>query len=331
MTDTFNENEFSLSRRGLLKGAGVASIAGAGGLVAGSAALQLGVTPAAAMTNSGGAGLLSRTVEVGSFKVSTLLDGARTVPDPQSIFGMNVSPEEFSEVSAANFLPDDEARFYFTPTVVQTGSEVVLFDTGNGGENGNLPNALADVGLSADDVTIVVLTHYHPDHIGGLMNPNGASFPNARYVSGSVEHNFWTGENAPAQMVERINGLVVPFADQMTFLEDGGSVVSGVTAVASFGHTPGHMGYMIESDGQQLMLIADLANHYVWSLAYPDWEVRFDADKQAAAASRRSILGMLAADRVPFIGYHMPFPALGYVETNGEGFRYAPVSYQFDL
>lgn len=329
--NTYESDRLTMSRRGLLKGAGVAGLAGAGGLVVGSAVLPHVVSPAAAMTHSGGVGRFSRTVEIGSFKVSTLLDGARTVPDPQGIFGMNVSPEEFSEVSAANFLPDNEARFYFTPTVVETGSEVVLFDTGNGGENGNLPNALADVGLSPSDVSIVVLTHYHPDHIGGLMNANGASFPNARYVSGSVEHNFWTGDNVPAQMMERINSLVVPFADQMTFLEGGGSVVSGITAVESFGHTPGHMGYMIESDGQQLMLAADLANHYVWSLAYPDWEVRFDADKAAAAASRRSVLGMLAADRVPFIGYHMPFPALGFVEVNGDGFRYAPVSYQFEL
>lgn len=326
--NTSNNDQFSMSRRNLIKSAGVA---GVGGLVVGSAVLPELARPASAMTHSGGAGRFSRTVEVGSFKVSTLLDGARTVPDPQSIFGMNVSPEEFSEVSAANFLPDDAARFYFTPTVVETGTEVVLFDTGNGGENGNLPNALADVGLRPSDVTIVVLTHYHPDHIGGLMNSNGASFPNARYISGSAEHNFWTGENAPAQMVERINTSVVPFAEQMTFLDDGGSVVSGITAVAAFGHTPGHMGYMLESDGQQLMLIADLANHYVWSLAYPDWEVRFDADKAAAAASRRAVLGMLAADRVPFIGYHMPFPAMGYVEANGDGFRYVPVSYQFSL
>jgi glyoxylase-like metal-dependent hydrolase (beta-lactamase superfamily II) len=96
----------------------------------------------------------------------------------------------------------------------------------------------------------------------------------------------------------------------------------------SFGHTPGHMTYMVESAGQQLVLIADLANHPVWSLAYPDWEVRFDADKAAAAASRRKVLGMLAADRIPMIGYHMPFPAAGYVAPREDGFRYVPVSYQ---
>ena len=114
----------------------------------------------------------------------------------------------------------------------------------------------------------------------------------------------------------------------MSFLEDGGSVAGGISAVLAAGHTPGHMGYMLESDGAQLMLIADLANHPVWSLAYPDWEVKFDMDKAMAAESRRNVLGMLAADKVPMIGYHMPWPATGYVETRDDGFRYVPTSYQ---
>jgi glyoxylase-like metal-dependent hydrolase (beta-lactamase superfamily II) len=114
----------------------------------------------------------------------------------------------------------------------------------------------------------------------------------------------------------------------MTMLDDGGSVVSGISAVAAFGHTPGHLAFRIESEGQNLMLIADAANHFVWSLAYPDWEVRFDADKAAAAATRRALFGMIAAERMPFVGYHMPFPALGYVAADNDGFRYVPASYQ---
>ncbi|MEM9970254.1 MAG: MBL fold metallo-hydrolase, partial [Pseudomonadota bacterium] len=101
--------------------------------------------------------------------------------------------------------------------------------------------------------------------------------------------------------------------------------------MAAFGHTPGHMTYMLDSGGKQVLLMADMANHYVWSLAYPDWEVRFDMDKEAAAATRRRVLGMVAADRIPIIGYHMPFPALGYVDTREDGFRYVPVSYQLML
>ena len=84
------------------------------------------------------------------------------------------------------------------------------------------------------------------------------------------------------------------------------------------------MVYMVESDGQRLMITADTANHYVWSLQRPDWEVRFDADKAAAAATRKQVFGMIAADRIPFIGYHMPFPGVGFVEAQGDGFRYVP-------
>jgi glyoxylase-like metal-dependent hydrolase (beta-lactamase superfamily II) len=91
------------------------------------------------------------------------------------------------------------------------------------------------------------------------------------------------------------------------------------------------MTYMLESGGKQLLIAADFANHYVWSLGYPDWEVRFDMDKAAAAQTRRKVLSMLAADRVPFIGYHMPFPGMGYVEPRGDGFHYTAASYQHML
>ena len=130
---------------------------------------------------------------------------------------------------------------------------------------------------------------------------------------------------------EGFDAKVAPLAEQMTFLEDGGAVASGVTAMAMFGHTPGHMGYIIESAGRQLVLTADLANHYVRSLGYPDWEVRFDRDKAAAAATRRNVLGMLAADKLPMLGYHMPFPGVGFVEPRADGFRYTPATYQFML
>jgi glyoxylase-like metal-dependent hydrolase (beta-lactamase superfamily II) len=166
----------------------------------------------------------------------------------------------------------------------------------------------------------------HGDHIGGMMTDGAPTFANARYVTGQVEFDAWSQTDN-----ENFANNVKPMAEKMEFIGDGGSVASGVTGMAAFGHTPGHMGYMLESDGQQLMLIADLANHYVWSLAYPDWEVKFDMDKAAAAASRRNVLGMLAADKIPMIGYHMPFPAMGYVETRDDGFRYVPASYQMAL
>lgn len=258
---------------------------------------------------------------LGGFEVTTLLAGTRTVPDPQTIFGMNVTPEEFAEVSAANYIPADAAQFFFTPTVVNTGAELILFDTGL--NPAGITGALEAAGYSPDHVDTVVITHMHGDHIGGLSGDAGETFANARYLTGQAEFDAWSKTDNKG-----FNGKVKPLAEKMTFLGDGGSVASGITAVAAFGHTPGHMTYMLESEGKALMIAADFANHYVWSLAYPDWEVKFDRDKAAAAATRRRLLGMMAADRLPFIGYHMPFPALGYVESRGDGFRYLPASYQ---
>ena len=263
---------------------------------------------------------------LGSFEVTTLLAGSRAGDKPQETFGTNASAEEFAALSAANFIPADRSQGFFTPTLVNTGAELVLFDTGLAADG--MLAALTAAGVAPDQVTIVVLTHMHPDHIGGLMGADGATptFANARYVTGAVEHNFWTGNPS-----EQFTANVAPLAEKMSFLDDGGSPVGGITAMAAFGHTPGHMVYQVESDGQRLMVTADTANHYVWSLQKPDWEVRFDADKPAAAATRRAVFGQIAADRIPFIGYHMPFPGIGFVETMGDGFRYVPASYQLML
>jgi glyoxylase-like metal-dependent hydrolase (beta-lactamase superfamily II) len=164
----------------------------------------------------------------------------------------------------------------------------------------------------------------HGDHIGGLTQEDGTpTFANARYVTGQAEFDHWAAAGN-----DGFEAKVRPLADRFSFIGDGGAVASGITGMAAVGHTPGHMVYMLESGSSQLMIIGDLANHYVWSLAYPDWEVRFDMDKAAAAESRRRVLGMAAADRVPVVGYHMPFPAMGYVATRDDGFRYVPLSYQ---
>lgn len=292
--------------------------------MAGTAALPFATTLAGTARAQAPATSLPRFRDftLGDFKVTTLLAGSRPVENPQGIFGMNVSEEAFAEASAANFIPTDMAQFFFTPTVVNTGSEVILFDAGL--SSAGTADALSTAGYAPGDITHVVLTHMHGDHIGGLSDDSGAeTFSNAAYVTGQVEYDAWA-----AMENDGFEAKVRPLADKMSFLGDGDSVRSGITAMAAFGHTPGHMAYMLESNGEQLMLMADTANHYVWSLAYPDWEVRFDADKAAAAETRRRVLGMAAADRIPLIGYHMPFPGLGFVETRGDGFHYVPHSYQ---
>ena len=303
-----------LSRRSLLAAGAAAPLAASG--------LAL---PAAAGGHAAPANAPRHSFGLGDFQVSTLLAGTRPVEDPKSIFGLNVSEEEFASVSRENFIPTDVAQFFFTPTVVNTGSEVVLFDTGLSADQTQA--ALAAAGIAPGDVNVVVITHMHGDHIGGLLASDGSeAYPNARYVTGQAEFDAWA-----AQESEGFETNVRPLAEKMTFIGDGEDVVSGITGMAAFGHTPGHMVYMLDSGGEQTLIMADLANHYVWSLAYPEWEVRFDMDSEAAAATRRRVLDMAATERMPIIGYHMPFPALGFVDRRDNGFHYVPASYQLML
>jgi glyoxylase-like metal-dependent hydrolase (beta-lactamase superfamily II) len=261
---------------------------------------------------------------LGTFEVTTLLAGTRAVEAPHTIFGLSASEEDFTAAATAAFLPAEVAQFFFTPTLVNTGEAVILFDTGT--DPAGITAALSAAGYAPGDVDTVVLTHMHADHIGGMATDGAPTFGNAAYVAGAVEHNHWSGAGN-----DLFDTNVRPFADRTTMLDEGGAVAPGITAVAAFGHTPGHLAFRVESDGKALMITADTANHFAFSLAHPDWEVKFDADKAAAAATRRMIFGMIAAERIPFIGYHMPFPATGFVETDGDGFRYVPSSYQLML
>ena len=284
----------------------------------------LGAGPALARAEMLGASQpLFHRFTLGSFEVTALLAGTRTTDKPQETFGLNASPEDFAALAEANFLPADRTQNFFTPVLMNTGAELVLFDTGLSAEGTGA--ALAAAGITPDQVDIVVLTHMHGDHIGGLMAADGATptYPNARYVTGTAEYDHWAAAGN-----EGFDKNVRPLAEKTTFLDDGGSPAGGITALLAPGHTPGHMAYMLESDGKRLVLTADTANHYVFSLQQPDWEVRFDADKAMGAETRKKVFGMIATDRIPFIGYHMPFPAVGYAEPKDAGFRFVPQSYQ---
>ncbi|MCO5733145.1 MBL fold metallo-hydrolase [Rhizobium sp. SSA_523] len=278
--------------------------------------------------------------KLGDFEVLVVRDGARPSGKPNETFGTNQSAEAVGELLEENFLPADNFVNSFSPTLVKAGNELVLFDTGFGAAGrangmGRLQDGMKLAGYAPEDVTIVVLTHLHGDHIGGLMENGKAAFPNARYVTGQREYDFWTSAEragTPAEGGQKaVMANVKPLAEKMTFIDEGGSIISGITGMNAFGHTPGHMIYTLESAGRQLVLTADTANHYVLSLQRPEWEVRFDMDKAAAAATRKRVFDMLATDKVAFLGYHMPFPSVGFVEKQDSGYRFVPKSYQFDI
>ncbi|MGR3466821.1 MAG: MBL fold metallo-hydrolase [Shimia sp.] len=270
--------------------------------------------------------LNARAFQVGDAMVTTLLAGGGMQQDPQSTFGMNVDAETFQQVSAENFISAESWQGYFTPVLVELGEDVILFDTGLPG--GGVVSALEDAGKAPGDITHVVITHMHPDHIGGLMTDGAPTFENAAVIAGEVEYNAWAGtDNRIGQMVAQ---MVDPLSDRLTLIADGADVRPGLTAMMAAGHTPGLLLFTVDGGGsEQILLASDLANHHVWSLARPDWEVRFDMDKAAAAASRRRVLGMMAEERMAMAGYHMPFPGVGFVEADGDNFKWVPHTYQF--
>jgi glyoxylase-like metal-dependent hydrolase (beta-lactamase superfamily II) len=281
--------------------------------------------------------------KLGEFEVTTIYDGALAIPKVHPIFGKNQKIEDVQAYLAENHLPTDKMSISFTPVIVNTGKEVVMFDAGYGEERrakgaGKLAATLATAGFSPDQIDVIVLTHLHPDHVSGLMEDGKAVFPNARYVTGDVEYDFWskkellesTNKNM-ARRAKAVHNNVVPLADKAAFIKPGADVVTGITSVQAFGHTPGHMCYHIESAGKRFLIFADTTNHYVASLAKPDWHCVFDMDAEAAVKTRKKVLDMIATDKIASAGYHMPFPAVGFVEKKGAGYKWVPASYQLDL
>ena len=278
--------------------------------------------------------------KVGDIAVSLVSDGGFPFNPPYPLFGANASVIEVKAALERAFIPYDKVNGHVNTLLVRSGKEVILIDSGCGKlfgpTTGKLLANLANAGAKPTDVTAIVISHAHPDHVGGLLDEKGTPvFPNARYFVHKEELAFWTAPNvdlsksaAPADMKKNLvavaaktfaalRGKIEPF-------ENGKRIVEGLEVVAAPGHTPGHSAFMIASGNSQLFYITDAAHHVALNLPHPDWHVGFDTDPVEAATTRRKIFDRAAADRVLVSGAHLPFPALGHVRAAGRGFEWAP-------
>jgi glyoxylase-like metal-dependent hydrolase (beta-lactamase superfamily II) len=285
--------------------------------------------------------------KLGGFEVATIMDSKVIREGLTPSFGGEAAAAEVKTLAAANRIDAIRYEHPFTPIVVNTGKELVLFDTGNGSlsaENdqlkgrlppGKLVERLAQAGYKPEEVDVIVITHGHPDHIGGLTKGGHPVFPKARYVFGAADFDFWKkGENV--REARKFNRelyvkICLPLADRSTFIKPGDEVVLGIRAVDAFGHSPGMMAFMIESEGKRLLNWADTCGHFVVSLQRPDLHLDVDDDKEKAVATRKRILDMVATDKLFVAGFHMPFPGLGYVEKSAGAYCWVPHSYQLNL
>lgn len=213
---------------------------------------------------------------------------------------------------------------------INSGGTRILVDVGFGAAgppgSGGLAAALDSIGLALADIDIVYLTHFHGDHIAGLAaDEDPLEFPNARFVTMAAEWEEWMGRWAASQsagdkrLLERFSDL----QDRFSFVAAGDSVAPGVTVVDLAGHTMGHSGLLVESQGQRLLNVVDLL-HQSFQFAKIDWRFVFDSDGDMAADTRRQVLGRCAGEGLLTLFYHLAFPGLGVVRREGDAFSWHP-------
>lgn len=260
---------------------------------------------------------------IGALEAAALTDGAITIANDGKTFGLGRPPSDVAAVLQANGLPKDELQLGLQPLMVRSAGRVLLFDTGVGdatwAKAGRLPASLGAAGVRPTEITDIFISHAHGDHVGGLLGPGGAlAFPNAAIHMAAPEWAAMQANKDQAALVAAIASKVAPFAP-------GAVILPGVvTSVAVNGHTPGHSAYEIGSGPDRLLYIGDSAHHFVISVAKPDWRIQFDGDGAAAAASRRALLQRAADQNLRLYAIHFPYPGVGRVKAQGDGFVWAP-------
>jgi glyoxylase-like metal-dependent hydrolase (beta-lactamase superfamily II) len=278
--------------------------------------------------------------KIGDFQATVISDGYGELP-VGPVFAMNVSEGELAPVLNANFMRP-MVQVTNNVLVVDTGEELILVDTGFGEKIGpsfgsfpGLEANLRRAGIGPESIDLVVTSHGHLDHIGGLVTRSGAlAFPEAQFVFVDTEWNYWTGSRYESEvnsspMPDPFKKATIaaaenlpPVADQSRFVKQGGEIASGVHYIAAPGHSPSHASILFTSGNEQFMHMGDIAHNPVTSLQHPEWTPLFDYDPAQAIKSRKAILSRVATDRIMVMGYHFPFPAIGHVVPYDAAYRW---------
>ena len=278
-------------------------------LAGASSALALGLE---------GAPPAAASFRLGALTVTALRDGAYVSANDGGDFGSNVGPWEVGKLLAAAGASQDDVTLDVDALLVRMPGHAVLLDTGSGAYgHGALQQSLRLAGVAPDAVTDVLITHSHIDHAGGLVGADGGlAFPRATIWMSAREWASMRGGQA--------SKLVAAIAPRVKTFEPGHEILPGITPVALYGHTVGHVGYEIVSQGRRLEDIGDAAHSTIISLGRPAWWGWIDEAPQPARATRLAELRRLAARHELVFAPHFPFPGVGWVAAKGDGYVWKP-------
>lgn len=260
-----------------------------------------------------------QSFRLGELALIAVRDGQYVARNDGKTFGVDAGPAAVGELLKANGLPDDRIALSCDALVVYAGTRVILFDTGLGPKvHGSLLASLKLAGIAPDAVTDVLITHTHGDHVGGLVDADGKpAFAKATIRMATPEWAWMKSQPNAADLVKAIESRVKTFTP-------GKAIAPGITPVALYGHTPGHVGYEIVSGKARLLDIGDLAHSSLISLKKPDWTMGFDSDAAAGKAARKATLARLAKSQEVVFSPHFPFPGVGRIAADGDAFKWKP-------